>query len=160
MPLMGMLLLLSVASAGAGIVTVVLLLHNPPLRLSGLCAVLVTVCCSSAVAVYCYGWYSVTMGGPFPELCEDRDASGAESAGMRQEYWPLRSACVYSDGSTVEYVSMWVNVLVCVPAGLAVVLAGAAAFLRLARCGEREGPVSAGHRPLSSYLRRYDNWPS
>ncbi|MGW7200053.1 hypothetical protein [Streptomyces chryseus] len=129
-PLMGVLLLLSVATAGAGIVTVVLLVNNPPLRLSKLCAVLVLIFSSSAAAVYCYGWYSVTMEGPFPELCEDRNAFGAELASMRQEYWPLRNACVYSDGSTVEYVSMSINVLVCILASLAVVLTGAAAFLR------------------------------
>ncbi|MFA7763920.1 hypothetical protein ACGFNX_28365 [Streptomyces sp. NPDC048723] len=129
-PLMGLLLLLSVATAGAGIVIVVLLLKNPPLPLSGICAVLVLVFSSSAAAVYCYGWFSVTMGGPFPELCEDTIASGAQLVGMKQEYWPLRSACVYSDGPTVEYVPMSINVLVCVLASLAVVLTGAAAFLR------------------------------
>ncbi|MBT2511671.1 hypothetical protein J7I98_39020 [Streptomyces sp. ISL-98] len=129
-PLMGMLLLLSVATAGAGIVTVFLLLNNPPQPLSKFCAVLVLIFSSSAAAVYCYGWYSVTMGGPFPELCEDRNASGAELASMKQEYWPLRNACIYSDGPTVEYVSMTINVLVCVLASLAVVLTGAAAFLR------------------------------
>ncbi|WP_404952883.1 hypothetical protein [Streptomyces sp. 147326] len=128
-PLMGMLLLLSVVTAGGGIVTVVLLLNNPPLPLSKLCGVLVLVFSSSAAAVYCYGWYSVTMEGPFPQLCEDRNAAGAEWASMKQEYWPLRSACVYSDGSTVEYVSVSINVLVCVLASLAVVLTGAAAFL-------------------------------
>lgn len=129
-PLMGMLLLLSVATAGAGIVIVVLLLKNPPLPLSKACAVLVLIFSSAAAAVYCYGWFSVVMGGPFPELCEDRNASGAALASMKQEYWPLRSACVYSDGPTVEYVPMSVNMLVCVLASLAVVLTGAAAFLR------------------------------
>lgn len=129
-PLMGVLLLLGVAAAGAGIVIVALLLKNPPLRLAKTCALLVLILSSSAVAVYCYGWYSVTLGGPFPELCEDRNASGAELAGMYQEYWPLRSACGYSDGSTVEYVGMSINVLVCVLAGLAVVLTGAAVLLR------------------------------
>jgi hypothetical protein len=127
---MGMLLLLSVATAGASIVTIVLLLNNPTLPLSKFCAVLVLIFSSSAAAVYCYGWHSVTMEGAFPELCEDRNAAGAEMASMKQEYWPLRSACVYSDGSTVEYVSMSINVLVCVLASLAVVLAGAAAVLR------------------------------
>ncbi|MEU7726818.1 hypothetical protein AB0B78_16470 [Streptomyces sp. NPDC040724] len=128
--LMGVLLLLSVATAGAGIVTAVLLLKNPPLPRSTFCAVLVLIFSSSAAAVYCYGWYSVTLGGPFPALCEDRNALGAELASVKQEYWPLRSACVYTDGPTVEYVSMSINVLVCVLAGLAVVLTVAAAFLR------------------------------
>ncbi|WP_314251636.1 hypothetical protein [Streptomyces sp. DSM 40907] len=130
MPLMGLLLLLGVAAAGAGIVIVVLLLKNPPLPPSAFCAVLVLVFSSSAAAVYCYGWFSVTMGGPFPEWCEATNASGAQLASMKQEYWPLRSACVYSDGPTVEYVPMSVNVLVCVLACLAVILTGAAAFLR------------------------------
>ncbi|MFF3088180.1 hypothetical protein ACFVRB_24485 [Streptomyces nojiriensis] len=129
-PLMGMLLLLSVAMAGAGIVIAVLLLKNPPLPPATFCAVLVLIVASSTAAVYCYGWFSVTLGGPFPELCEDRNASGAELASLKQEYWPLRNACVYSDGSTVEYVSPSVNVVVRVLAGLAVVLTGAAVFLR------------------------------
>ncbi|CAM5411780.1 hypothetical protein [Streptomyces hirsutus] len=129
-PLMGMLMLISLATAAAGIVTVALMLDTPPLSLSRLCAVLVLVFSSSAAAVYCYGWFSVTMGGPFPELCEDRNVSGAELASMQQEYWPLRSACVYSDGATVEHVSLLINVLVCVPASLAVVLACVGAVLR------------------------------
>lgn len=127
---MGVLMLISLATAAAGIVTVVLMLDNPPLSPSRLCAVLVLVFGSSAAAVYCYGWFSVAMGGPFPEVCEDRNASGAEWAGIEQEHWPLRSACVYSDGTAVEHVSMSINVLVCVPAGLAVVLACAGAALR------------------------------
>ncbi|MEU9082788.1 hypothetical protein [Streptomyces sp. NPDC048357] len=148
-PLMGVLLLLSVAMAGAGIATVVLLLRNPPLRLPTFCAALVPVCASSAAAVYCYGWFSVTMGGPFPELCEDLNAAGAALAGMKQEYWPLRSACVYADGSTVEYVSMSINVLVCVLTSLAVVLTAAAGLGR--RWYRRTPPAGAGravtHRP-------------
>jgi hypothetical protein len=130
MPLMGMLLLIGVATAVAGIVSVALMLNNPPLPLSRFCAILFLVFAPSAAVVYCYGWFSVTMGGPFPALCEDRNTSGAELAGVKQEIWPLRSACVYSDGSTVEYVSMSINVLVCVLAGLSVVLICAAAFLR------------------------------
>ncbi|MGJ3559300.1 hypothetical protein ACR6C2_13330 [Streptomyces sp. INA 01156] len=124
-----MLMLISLAAAAAGIVTVFLLLDNPPLSLSRLCAVLVLVFGSSAAAVYCYGWFSVAMGGPFPEVCEDRNASGAELASIEQEHWPLRSACVYSDGSAVEHVSMSINVLVCVLAGLAVALVCAGAAL-------------------------------
>ncbi|MFD3733850.1 hypothetical protein [Streptomyces sp. NPDC058632] len=136
---MAMLMLISLATAAAGIVTVVLMLDNPPLPLSGLCAVLVLVFGSSAAAVYCYGLFSVTAGGPFPELCEDRNASGAGLAGIEQEYWPLHSACVYSDGAAVEHVSMSINVLVCVPAGLAVLLACAGAVLH-----RRARPSSEG----------------
>ncbi|MEU7468331.1 hypothetical protein AB0A94_07185 [Streptomyces sp. NPDC044984] len=128
--LMGMLLLVALATAVAGIVTVVLLLNDPPLPLPRLCAVLVLVFGSSAAAVYCCGWFSVTAGGPFPELCEGQNASGAELASVEQAYWPLRSACVYSDGATVEHISTSINVFVCLPAGLAVVLACAGAVLR------------------------------
>lgn len=127
--LMSMLMLISLATGAAGIVTVVLVLDNPPLSLSRLCVVLVLVFSSSAAAVYCYGWFSVAMGGPFPGVCEDRNASGAEGVGIEQEHWPLRSACVYSDGAAVEHVSMSINVLVCVLAGLAVVLACAGTVL-------------------------------
>ncbi|MBM7088566.1 hypothetical protein JTP67_08420 [Streptomyces sp. S12] len=101
-PLMGMLTFISLATAAAGIVTVALMLNNPPLSPSGLRAVLVLVFGSSAAAVYCCGWFPVTLGGPFPELCEDRNASGAELASIEQDHWPLRSACVCSDGATVE----------------------------------------------------------
>ncbi|MER5843118.1 hypothetical protein ABT099_23050 [Streptomyces prasinus] len=52
---MATLMLISLATAAAGIVTVVLMLDNPPLSPSGLCAVLVLVLGSSAAAVYCYG---------------------------------------------------------------------------------------------------------
>lgn len=137
--LMGVLLLLGVATVGAGIVTAAVLLAKPPLSLANLCAALVLIFSSSAVVVYCYGWWSVTLGGPFPELCEDRNASGAELISLQQEYWPLRSACGYTDGSTVEHVDMSINVLVWLLAGLAVVLTGAAAFLhrRAAQTPER-----------------------
>ncbi|MDA5285587.1 hypothetical protein [Streptomyces sp. Isolate_45] len=129
-PLMGIALLLGVVAAGAGMVVLVVTLNSPsptPLRW---CAVLPLVLAPSAAAVYCYGWLSVRLGGPFPELCEDRNASGAGLAGIAQEGWPLRNACVYSDGSTVEHVSPSITVLVCVLAGLAVVLTCAAAYLR------------------------------
>ncbi|MER7487801.1 hypothetical protein ABTY20_18215 [Streptomyces sp. NPDC126497] len=129
-PLTGVLLLVALGTAAAGAVTVVLVLNDPPLSSSRLCAALALVFGSSAVAVYCHGWFSVTLGGPFPALCEDRNAAGAALARMVQEHWPLRSACVYSDGATVEHVSAWVNVLVLLPAGLAVVLACAGAVLR------------------------------
>ncbi|MEV7865955.1 hypothetical protein AB0P17_07575 [Streptomyces sp. NPDC088124] len=129
MPFMGLLLLISVAAVPACILLIVLMLRNPPRSLSKLCGILALVFGFSAAAVYCYGWFSVTLGGPFPELCEDRNASGAPLASLNQNYWPLRNACIYSDGSTVEHVSMSINVFVCVPAGLAIVLTCAAAFL-------------------------------
>ncbi|MFJ2645945.1 hypothetical protein ACIO1C_04320 [Streptomyces sp. NPDC087420] len=125
-----MLLLIGMASAAAGILTAVLLLNNPPVPLSRFCAVLVLTFGASAVAVYCYGWLSVVLGGPFPELCEDRSPSGTKLTSLKQAYWPLRNACVYSDGSTVEYVSTSINTLVCVLAILAIALTGAATFLR------------------------------
>ncbi len=137
LPLMGVLLLVGLAVAAASVVTVVLMLNTPPPAPPRLCAVLALFFGSSAVAVYCYGWFSVTLGGPFPALCDDRNASGAALAGIVQEYWPLRSACVYADGATVEHVSVAINALVCLPAGLAVVLAGAGAVLH-----ERVGPVA------------------
>ncbi|GGV18454.1 hypothetical protein GCM10010293_12720 [Streptomyces griseoflavus] len=130
LPLVGVLLLGGVATAGASIVTVVLMVNTAPLALPRLCGVLALFFGSSAAAVYCYGWLSVTLGGPFPALCDDRTGSGAASAGVVQEYWPLRSACVYADGATVEHVSVSVNVLVCLTAGLAVVLACAGVVLR------------------------------
>ncbi|MFE9395709.1 hypothetical protein [Streptomyces flavidovirens] len=129
MPLLGMLLLISLATAATSIVTVVLMLNNPPLPLPRLCAILVLVFGPSAAVAYCYGWFSVTLGGPFPALCEDRNASGAELASIVQEYWPLRSACVYSDGAVVEHISMSINVLVYLLAGLAIVLGCASAVL-------------------------------
>ncbi|WP_248844292.1 hypothetical protein [Streptomyces hirsutus] len=92
-----------------------------------------------AAAVYCYGWFSVTTGGNFPELREDWNASGAELTSMRQEYWPLRSACVYSDGAMVEHTSMSINVFVCVPASLAIVLACANAVLHRRTRSSPEG---------------------
>lgn len=107
----------------------VLILRNPPRSLSRICAVLALIFGFSATAVYCYGWFSVALGGPFPELCEDSNASGAQLARLKQDFWPLRNACIYSDGSTVEHVSMSINVFVYVPAGLAVVLTCAAVFL-------------------------------
>ncbi len=85
---MGMLMLLSLATGAAGVVTVVLSLDDPPLSPSRLCAVLVPVFGSSAVAVYCYGWFSVAMGGPFPGRCEDRNASGAEWVGASRSTGP------------------------------------------------------------------------
>nr|WP_229859650.1 hypothetical protein [Streptomyces poonensis] len=129
MPLMGALALISLATAAAGIVVVVLMLNVPPLSPSRLCSVLLLTLGSSAAAVYCYGWFSVTMGGPFPELCGNRSVSGADLASIKQEYWPLRSACVYSDGATMEHIPMSINMLVCVLAALAIVAACAGAIL-------------------------------
>ncbi|MEK8143353.1 hypothetical protein NKH18_18125 [Streptomyces sp. M10(2022)] len=125
---MGLLLLISVTAVAACFLVVVLMLRNPPRSLSRICAVLALLFGFSATAVYCYGWFSVTLG-PFPELCEDRNASGAQLASLKQDYWPLRNACIYSDGSAVEHVSTSINVFVYVPAGLAIVLTCAAAFL-------------------------------
>ncbi|MFJ5224209.1 hypothetical protein [Streptomyces sp. NPDC088400] len=128
-PLMGLLLLMSVVAVPTCILAIVLMLRNPPRSLSKICAILALIFGFSATAVYCYGWFTVTLGGPFPELCEDRNASGAQLASLQQDYWPLRNACIYSDGSTVEHVSMSINVFVYVPAGLAVLLICAAVFL-------------------------------
>ncbi|MER5891814.1 hypothetical protein [Streptomyces sp. NPDC001876] len=125
----GMLLLIGLATAAASIVTVVLMLKNPPLNLARLCAILVPVFVSSAAVAYCCGWFAVALGGPFPAQCEDRNTSGAELVSMVQEYWPLRSACFYLDGAVVEHIPMSLNVLVCLSAGLAVVLACAGAVL-------------------------------
>ncbi|MEV7723411.1 hypothetical protein AB0P15_01605 [Streptomyces sp. NPDC087917] len=129
MPLTGLLLLVSGAAAPACILVLVLMLRNPPRSRPRICAVLALISAFSATAVYCYGWFTVALGGPFPALCEDRNASGAQLARLNQDHWPLRNACVYSDGSTVEHVPMSINVLVQVPAGLAVVLTCVAAFL-------------------------------
>lgn len=128
-PLMGLFLLISVVAVPTGILVIVLMLRNPPRSMSRICAVLALIFGFSAAAVYCYGWFSVVLGGPFPELCEDSNASGSQLASLEQDYWPLRNACIYSDGSTVEHVSMSINVFVHVPAALAVVLACAAVFL-------------------------------
>ncbi|MFC8228709.1 hypothetical protein [Streptomyces sp. NPDC057287] len=128
-PLMGLFLLISVAAVAACILVIVLMLRNPPRSLSRICALLALAFGFSATSVYCYGWLSVTLGGPFPELCEDRNASGAQLASLQQDYWPLRNACIYSDGSTVEHLSTSINVFVQVPAGLAVAMTCAAAFL-------------------------------
>ncbi|MER6239106.1 hypothetical protein ABT185_24090 [Streptomyces clavifer] len=128
-PLMGLLLLISVAAVPACILVIVLMLRNPPRSLSRICVVLALIFGFSATAVYCYGWFSVTLGGPFPELCEDRLTSGAQLASLKQDFWPLRNACIYSDGSTVEHVSSSINVFVYVLAGLAVAMTCAAAFL-------------------------------
>ncbi|MDF6063067.1 MULTISPECIES: hypothetical protein [Streptomyces] len=126
-PLLGTLMLISLATAAASIVTVALMVNNRPLPLPRVCAVLVLLFGSSAAVAYCYGWFSVTLGGPFPALCEDRNASGADLTRTAQEYWPLRSACVYSDGAVVEHISMSINLLVYLLAGIAIVLAIAGA---------------------------------
>ena len=139
--LMGALLAASLVTAAVGVVVVLILLNHPPLPVPGVYALVALILASSAVAVYCYGWFSVTMGGPFPELCTDRNDAGADLASIEQRYWPLRNACVYSDGSAVEYVSTSVTVFVCLPAGAALVSAGASAYLR-GRAGKTSGAVS------------------
>ncbi|WP_320780715.1 hypothetical protein [Streptomyces sp. CRN 30] len=127
---MGVLLLIALATAAAGIVTVVLMLNAPPLPPARFLAVLSLTFSSSAVTLYCYGWFSIAFGAPFPDLCESRSVSGADLTSIEEAYWPLRSACVYADGSTVEHVSSSITALVCVLAGLAVVAGCAGAALR------------------------------
>lgn len=129
-PLMGTLMLMGPATAAAGVVTVVLMPNNPPLSLSRLCAVLALTFGASAAVMYCYGWFSLTLAGPFPALCEERSPSGARLTAVEQEHWPLRSACLYSDGPTVEHISMSVNVLTCLLAGLSLTSACAGPVLR------------------------------
>ncbi|MEU3086729.1 hypothetical protein ACWCQ0_05445 [Streptomyces massasporeus] len=127
---MGALLAASLVTAVVGIVVVLILLSHPPLPVPRVYALVALILASSAVAVYCYGWFSVTMGGPFPELCASRNDARADLAAIEQQYWPLRNACVYSDGSTVEYVSVSVTVFVCLLAGAALVSAGTSVYLR------------------------------
>ncbi|MET9774669.1 hypothetical protein ABZ023_10440 [Streptomyces sp. NPDC006367] len=143
MLLMGALLIAGTVTAAAGIFTVLVLLSHPPLSLSlsRIYAFVALVLVSSTVALYCYGWFSVSLGGPFPELCQDENGTGAELTAMVQQYWPLRSACLYSDGSSVEHVSMWANVFVCLSAGAALVSTGASVFLNR-RAGVPSGATS------------------
>ncbi len=128
-PLMGLFLLLSAAASAACALVLVLLLKHPPRSPARICAVAALLCGFAATAVYCAGWFSVALGGPFPALCEDRNMSGAPLVGLEQEFWPLRNACLYADGSTVEHLPPSVDVLLRTAAGLAVALACAAAFL-------------------------------
>ncbi|MCF0078868.1 hypothetical protein [Streptomyces lomondensis] len=130
MLLMGALLTASLVTASVGIVVVFILLSHPPLPAPRIYALVALILAASAVAVYCYGWFSVTTGGPFPELCTSRNDAGADLAATKQQYWPLRNACVYSDGSTVEYVSMPVTVFVWLLAGAALASAGTSVYLR------------------------------
>ncbi|MFI8169948.1 hypothetical protein ACIGAN_26850 [Streptomyces sp. NPDC085931] len=139
--LMGALLAASVVTAVVGIVVLLILLSHPPLPVPKIYALVALIMASSAVAVYCYGWFSVTTGGPFPELCTSRNDVGADLAAIKQQYWPLRNACVYSDGSTVEYVSSSVTVFVCVLAGAALVSAGTSVYLRK-QVGKTSGVIS------------------
>ncbi|MEU6294552.1 hypothetical protein [Streptomyces erythrochromogenes] len=125
--LMGLLLLVSAAAVPACALVLCLLLRNPPRPPSRIAALLAVISAAAAAAVYCYGWFSVALGGPFPALCEDTGASGARLAGLDQGYWPLRNACVYADGSTAEHVSASINAFVHALAALAVVLTCAAA---------------------------------
>lgn len=130
MILMGALLIVSGVTAAVGIVVILILPSHPPLPLPKVSALIALILLSLGVALYCYGWFSVSLGGPFPELCESENDAGAQLAAIRQQYWPLRSACLYSDGSTVEYVSMSINVVVCLLAGAGLVSAGTSVFLR------------------------------
>ncbi|MGW4103746.1 hypothetical protein [Streptomyces okerensis] len=138
---MGALLGASLVTAAVGVVVVLILLSHPPPPVPVIYALVALILASTAAAAYCYGWFSVTTGGPFPELCTSRNDAGAGLAAIEQRYWPLRNACVYSDGSTVEYVSMPVSVFVCLPAGAALVSAGASAYLRR-RAGKATGAIS------------------
>ncbi|MFF5366273.1 hypothetical protein [Streptomyces sp. NPDC013187] len=134
MILMGALLVVSGVTAAVGVVVIFMLLSHPP-PLPELCALIALILLSLSVALYCCGWFSVSLGGPFPELCKSENDAGAELAAIRQQYWPLRSACLYSDGSTVEYVSRSINLVVCLLAGVGLVSAGTSVFLR-----KRVGP--------------------
>ncbi|MFJ8932108.1 hypothetical protein ACIRLA_36620 [Streptomyces sp. NPDC102364] len=127
---MGTLLAASAVTAVVAIVVVLIMLNHPPLPPARLCALIALALFSSAVAVYCYGWFSVTLGGPFPELCESGNDDGARLMVIKQEYWPLRSACLYSDGSTVEHVSMPINAFVCLLAASALFSTCASVYLR------------------------------
>ncbi|MFE4665145.1 hypothetical protein ACFRI7_25865 [Streptomyces sp. NPDC056716] len=131
MLLMSALLIVSVFTAAVSIIVVLILLSHPPLPQSRLYALIALILASLAVAVYCYGWFSITMGGPFPELCTSENVVGSKLAAIKQQYWPLRSACVYSDGSTVEYVSMSINVFVSLMAISALVSTGTSIYLRM-----------------------------
>lgn len=146
---MGLLLLFSTAAAAACVLVAVLLLRHPPRPLPGSCAAVALFFGFSAMTVYGYGWFSVTLGGPFPALCEDLNLSGAPLESLRQDFWPLRNACVYADGSTVEHLPPSVSVLVQVSASLAVALACTAAFLSRRRRPGRTGPESASP-PMTS----------
>ncbi|MER5831171.1 hypothetical protein ABT116_10110 [Streptomyces sp. NPDC002130] len=141
MVLMGALLAVSTVTAVVGVVVILILLSHPPLPLPKVYALIALILFSLAVALYCYGWFSVSLGGPFPELCKSQNDAGAELAAVKQQYWPLRSACLYSDGSTVEYVSMSINVTVCLLAGSGLVPAGTSVFLRR-RVGQSPGATS------------------
>jgi hypothetical protein len=141
MILMGALLVVSGVTAAVGFVVIFILLSHPPLPLPKLYALIALILLSLAVALYCYGWFSVSLGGPFPELCKSENDAGAELAAIKQQYWPLRSACLYSDGSTVEYVSMSINVVVCLSACAGLVSAGISVFLRK-RVGQSPGATS------------------
>ncbi|MFD3515494.1 hypothetical protein [Streptomyces sp. NPDC058657] len=139
---MGMLLFLGVATAGASLVVGVALVRNRPLSPPGFCAVLALFFGAAAASTYSYGWFSVALGGPIPVLCEDQNTAGADWTSVKQTFWPLRNACVYADGSTLEYVSLSITVLVCVLAGAAVVLSGAAA-LAYRRARRPSGGIAA-----------------
>ncbi|MFE9458961.1 hypothetical protein [Streptomyces californicus] len=128
-PLMGALLLLSGAAVVACAVVIVLLARTRPRPAGRIAKAAAVLLGCLAVAVYCGGWFSVTLGGPFPAQCEDVNLSGAPLEGLRQEYWPLRNACLYADGSSVEHLPPSVNVLVLGSAVLAAATACAAVFV-------------------------------
>ncbi|MFI1188766.1 hypothetical protein [Streptomyces californicus] len=127
-PLMGALLLLSGAAVVACAVLIALLGRTRPRPAGRTLTAAAALLGCLAVAVYCGGWFSVSLGGPFPALCEDVNLSGAPLEGLRQEYWPLRNACLYADGSSVEHLPPSVNALVLGSAALAAATACAAVF--------------------------------
>ncbi|MET9521999.1 hypothetical protein [Streptomyces coeruleorubidus] len=55
--LMGALPAASLVTAAVGIVVVLILLSHPPLPVPRIYALVALILASSAVAVYCYGWF-------------------------------------------------------------------------------------------------------
>lgn len=137
---MGILSFLALATAGAAATVAAVLSRIRPVPWPGFCALLALCFLASAVLVYCCGWFAVTLGGPFPVVCADENAAGARVETQTQTFWPLRNACVYSDGSTVEHLSPTYHVLIRVLAGAAAVLGGVAALLRLRARRPCRGP--------------------
>ncbi|MFG3427028.1 hypothetical protein [Streptomyces californicus] len=130
MLLTGALLLLSGAAAVACAVVIALLGRARPRPTARILAAAAGLLGCLAAAAYCGGRLSVALGrGPFPALCEDVNLSGAPLEGLRQEYWPLRNACLYADGSSVEHLPPSINVFVLAAAVLAAATACAAVFV-------------------------------
>ncbi|WP_050501541.1 MULTISPECIES: hypothetical protein [unclassified Streptomyces] len=128
-PLTGALLLLSGAAVVACAVVIALLGRARPRPTARILAAAAGLLGCLAAAVYCGGRLSVALGGPFPALCEDVNLSGAPLERLRQEYWPLRNACLYADGSSVEHLPPSINVFALAAAVLAAATACAAVFV-------------------------------